>query len=211
MLTTLLSLILAATEPQIGACDPVDGPPIEWSSEQRAEVRARVRSACRALKAPALTCAWLDAVGERESAWRPGVRHVLGRNENGLGALGLSLRWHAAKWPGGGEPAFCSPEASVIVALEIVRRAQLRWGARDLRDVNAVFAGRFRCVDEEERRECFIVRDAAKDRDICRRLELRGVDCRAPLPKRAGGRAVPVRERPAVAAELSTPWAEPAS
>jgi hypothetical protein len=204
MLTVLLALVLATP---IGTCDPVDGPPIRWSAEQRDEVRSRVRATCRAMKAPALTCAWLDAVGDRESAWRPSVRHVLGRNENGLGVLGLSKRWHAAKWPEPPEPAFCSPEASVIVALDIVRRAQVRWGARDLRDVNAVFAGRFRCVEEEGRRECFIERDVARDRDVCRRLELRGVDCRAPLPMRAGGRVVPVHQRPEVAAELSTRWA----
>jgi hypothetical protein len=86
MLTTLLAIILA-TEPQIGTCDPVDGPPIRWSAEQRDEVRSRVRAACRASKAAPMTCAWLDAVGERESSWSPSVRHVRGRNERGLGAL----------------------------------------------------------------------------------------------------------------------------
>jgi len=210
MLTTLLAFVLSvASEPQIGTCDPVDGPPLRWSEEQRAEVRDRVGAACKGMHAPAMTCAFVKAVGARESSWSPSVRHVLGENESGLGVLGLSTRWHRDKWPGRGEdPAFCSPEASVIVALDIVRRAQLTWGARDLRDVQAVYAGRFRCMVELGRSECFIVRDPQKDRDICTRLEAHGVDCRAPLPKRAAGRQVPVRERPEVATELAARWTE---
>ena len=210
MLSTLLPLLLViAPEPQIGTCDPADGPPIEWSAEQRAAVKARVRAACRAMKAAKTTCEWLDAVGERESSWSPSVRHVRGKNESGLGALGLSLRWHRDKWPGDDEdPAFCSPEASVIVALDLVRRAQLHWSARNLVEVNAIFGGRFRCVDEGGQRECFILRDAARDRDICARLQLRGIDCRAELPAKAGGRRVPVHERPTLAAELAGRWAE---
>jgi hypothetical protein len=209
MLTAMLAFVLSvASEPPIGTCDPVDGPPIRWSAEQRDEARDRVRVACRAMRASAATCAWLDAVGDRESAWRPSVRHVLGERENGLGVFGLSKRWHRDKWPGDPEPAFCSPEASVIVALAVVRRAQLLWDARNLIEVNAVFGGRFRCLTEGDQRECFIIRDRARDRDICARLELRGVDCRAPLPKRAGGRSVPVQERPAAAAELAAGWTE---
>lgn len=209
MLSTLLALVLSVgSEPQIGVCDPVDGPPIRWSAEQRDEVRDRVGAACKALGAAPPVCAWLRVAGARESSWSPSVRHVRGRNEHGLGALGLSLRWHRRKWPGGGEPAFCSPEAATIVALDIVRRAQVTWGARDLRDVQAVYAGRFRCVIEQGRPECFIVRDPAKDRDVCERLEQHGVDCRAPLPKRAAGRHVPVHKRPEVAEGLARRWAE---
>lgn len=201
MLSTLLALVLAI--PQIGACDPVDGPPLEWSADQRAEVRSRVRFACAALGAAPGVCAWLDASGSRESSWSPSVRHTLGRNESGLGVLGLSTRWQRDKWPGSGEdPAFCSPEASVLVALAIVRRAQVVWGARDLRDVQAVFAGRFRCVTEGEERHCFIIRDPRADADLCERLELHGVDCRAELPERAAGRRVLLRDRPRVAAEI---------
>jgi hypothetical protein len=209
MLSTLLALVLSvATEPQIGDCDPVDGPPIRWSAEQRDEVRDRVAATCRAMRAAPMVCAWVKVAGARESSWSPSVRHVRGRNEHGLGVLGLSLRWHRSKWPGGGEPAFCSPEASVIVALDIVRRAQITWGARDLQDVQAVFAGRFRCLREEGREECFILRDPAKDRDVCERLEQHGIDCRSPLPRRAAGRHVPVHDRPRVAAELEARWTE---
>jgi hypothetical protein len=213
MLTTLLALFLAATQPpEIGVCDPVDGPPIRWSAEQRAEVRARVRATCKAMRAALLVCAWLDVAGTRESSWSPSVRHTLGEHEAGLGVLGLSTRWHAGKWPTPPEPAFCSPEASVLVALDIVRRAQVTWGARNLLEVQAVFAGRFRCIEEEGRRECFVLSSPARDRHLCASLERHGVDCRvdcrAPLPKRAAGRAVPVRDRPGVAAELAARWAE---
>ncbi len=210
MLQTILAFVLAATQqPQIGVCDPVDGPPIRWSAEQRDEVRARVRFSCGAMRAAPAVCAWLDASGSRESSWSPSVRHTLGEREAGLGVLGLSTWWQRDKWPGSGEdPAFCSPEASVLVALAIVRRAQIVWGARDLRDVQAVFAGRFRCVTEGEDRSCFIIRDVQADRDLCERLELHGVDCRAPLPKRAGGRRVLVRDRPEVAAGLAERWAK---
>lgn len=209
MLSTVLALVLAATAPRIGVCDPVDGPPLEWSADQRAEVRARVRSACKALGAAPMVCTWLDASGIRESSWSPSVRHTLGRGEAGLGVLGLSTHWQRDKWPGRDEdPAFCSPEVSAIVALAIVHRAQTVWEARDLRDVQAVFAGRFRCVTEGEERNCFIVRDVTADADICRRLELHGVDCRAPLRKRAGGRRVPLRDRPKAAEALAERWAK---
>jgi hypothetical protein len=208
MSSTLFALMLAATEPEIGTCDPVDGPPIEWSTEQRAEVRARVAAACKAMRAVPEVCELLDVAGARESSWSPSVRHVLGERENGLGVLGLSKRWHAAKWPEPSEPAFCSPEASVIVALDIVRRAQDRWGARTLVEVQAVFAGRFRCVQEEDRRECFILVDRWRDADICKRLDQRGVDCRASLPKRAAGRKVPLEQRSALATELARVWSE---
>lgn len=212
MLTTTIALLLTAAQgPKIGMCDPVDGPRIEWTDEQRAEVRSRVRAVTRWAKSARMVSDYLDAVGMRESSWSPSVRHTLGKNENGIGPLGLSQRWHGGKWPDDPEPAFCSPEASALVALDIVRRAQERWGARNLIEVNAVFAGRFKCVEEEGRKECFIVRNLAKDRDICMRLEKRGVDCRAELPKNAAGRRVPVRDRPAVAADLELRWKAPRS
>jgi hypothetical protein len=137
------------------------------------------------------------------------VRHVRGRNESGLGALGLSTRWHRDKWPGRDEdPAFCMPEVATLVALDVVRRAQTKWGAGNLIDVQAIFAGWFRCVDEEGRRECFIERYPGRERDLCARLDQRGIDCRAGLRKRAAGRAVPVDQRPALAVELAERWAE---
>lgn len=213
MITTMITLLVAAAQaPTIGVCDPVDGPRIQWTAEQRAETKSRAMAACRRLKADPGICAWVSASGERESDWRPGVRHTKGKGESGIGPLGLSIRWHGDKWPGDPEPALCSPEASVIVALDIARRAQERWGARNLIEVQAVFAGRFRCVTETDgSRECFIVRDIAKDRGICSRLEQRGVDCRAPLPERAAGRRVPVRDRPQVAADLALKWKPPTS
>lgn len=203
MLSTIIALVLAAGSPKIGRCDPADGPPIRWSAEERDEVRARARATCKAQGAARGVCAWLDASGVRESSWSPSVRHTMGVNEAGLGIFGLSKRWHRDKWPGAVEPAFCSPEPSVLVALAIVRRAQVSWGARDLRDVQAVFAGRFACMTDLGRRECFIERNAAADRDVCERLKIRGVDCRAPLPKNAAGRRVKVRDRPARAEALA--------
>lgn len=214
----LIATLLAPEEPlpdvaaplsaQIGQCDPVDGEPLRWSQATRAEVRARVQRACREeLHASPRLCAFYDAVVVRESSGRAGVRHTLGRNENGLGAFGLSLRWHADKWPGTDEdPAWCSPEASLVVAHALVWRAVTHYQARDLLDVQAIYAGRWYCRDDWPRdgvRSCRAAPDARTEASICHRLADRGGMCRAPISRADLGERVPLAARRA--------WAEQAA
>jgi hypothetical protein len=189
----------------VGQCDPVDGPPLVWTAEAREETRARVQATCRAVGASRAVCAWLDASVVRESDGAPGVRHTRASGEWGLGPLGLSLRWHMDKWPGGDEdPAFCSPEASTLVALEIAHRAWTRYEARSLVLVQSIYGGRWRCyhdADTTERR-CFATQ--IENPRLCAALGARDVDCHEPLHRRDLGRRVPLRDRRALAERLAS-------
>lgn len=206
----LITLTLASQgeepSPTIGQCDPVDAPAVVWTDGQRQETRRRAQRACERLGASYEACVFADVVGKRESDFRPGVRHTRGRRENGIGAHGINKRWHYDKWPDDLEPAMCTPEASLIVVLDIVDRAQQRWGAKNLREVQSVYAGRTRSYVQDGKRIRTIVRDLKKDRGICDRLARRGVDCEAPLPPRAAGRRIPVQQRPAVAEQMVQDW-----
>ena len=127
-------------------CDP-DDRVNSWTAAEKMETRDRAWSACKSLGASDLWCAFIDAAIRRESSGVASRVHVLGhdsdgREEYGLGPMGLSVRWHAGKWPGGDEsPAFCSPEVSVLIATEIGRNAITRYGARDARGIQAIFGG----------------------------------------------------------------------
>jgi len=136
----------------------------------RTDARARVKRTCRGMGASSEACRVLDAMVIRESSGDPCAVHRLGPGEYGLGVLGLSCRWHAAKWDGDCE-AFRIPEVSAVVAIRIYRRAVQRHGAKDWREVNSVFAtGKI-----QDR--------AAHDNGFCHRLKRRGIDCSQPLPK----------------------------
>lgn len=202
-----LTALLAGSEnrgldsgPTIGQCDPDDGPRLVWSREQRREARARAKAACRALGASRLVCAWVDVAGLRESSWRPSVRHRRGPNEDGLGILGLDKRSHRDKWPGDPEPAWCTPEASVIVALHIARRAITRWDAQNVSDIQAVFA--FRTIRTDEG-ELLVAKDHRADERLCKAMRARGFGCRTPVKLKDVGRWVPVKDRPARTRELA--------
>jgi hypothetical protein len=207
----LLMLILpsaaeSAPDPSvgmIGQCDPIDGPRLTWTREARRETRRRVQRACRSVGASPAVCAFADAVVIRESAGRAGVRHTLGTpekgiKENGLGAMGLSLRWHADKWPGKDEdPAFCVPEASFIVAHSIMWRAVTRYRAANLLEVQAIYAGRWDCYIDPRtsKKTCRADPSPRTVRAICGRLRARGHSCYDPITKKDLGEKIPLRER----------------
>lgn len=136
---------------EIGQCDPRDGEPYAWSLAMRRDVRARAQQACVSLGAAPIICLYVDEIIVRESSGRASIRHSRGNGEDGLGPMGLSLRWHADKWEGDDEdPKFCQPEVSVLVALEIMRRAIDRYNAVDIVGIQAVFGGHWRCERRDE-------------------------------------------------------------
>lgn len=172
-----------------------------YTREQREETRARVRSTCQSVGASEIVCDYLDAVVIRESSGRAGVRHTLGEGENGLGAMGLSIRWHRDKWPGEDEdPMFCHPEVSALVTLAIMRRAIVRYEAGDLTEIQAIFGGSWDCWGEGRDRMCRA--HPRRTRDLCTRMTRRGWSCYRPVRLRDLGREVKRRDRRIYAARL---------
>jgi hypothetical protein len=175
----------------------------------RRETRARVRAACRAVGGSDLYCAIWDAVAARESSYRAGARHTIGEGEHGLGVFGLSLRWHADKWPGDDEdPAWCTPEAAFAVAHAIAWAAVTRYHATNAADVQAVFAGRWRCRGEGATRRCQADPTPRGLRAICGRLEARGWSCWAPLRLADLGQRLPRAARRSWAELQAARWAD---
>jgi hypothetical protein len=215
LLTLLFTLLLASPpaeslpatqveELPAPSCDPETGPARTYTLEDRRETRARVRAVCEYVGASPITCAFMDAVVVRESSGRAGVRHRKGRREDGLGPMGISLRWHRAKWPGDDEdPMLCHPEVSALVALDTMHRAVRRYQADTMLEVQAVYGGSWSCWrDDQDQRHCQALPTAGTVRSICSRLEARGFSCLAPIDRADLGRYVPVQERRRVAALL---------
>lgn len=182
----------------IGQCDSADGSDrVQWTADDREEVRRRVRRACRSLGASPKLCAYYDAVVVRESSGMASVRHTLGKDENGLGPMGLSLKWHADKWPGRDEdPAFCTPEVSLAVAHAIVWRAVERYHAESLLDVQAIYGGRWSCnTTDTGERVCFADPGQTTVDSVCSRMRARGFSCYSLLTRADLGARIPRRER----------------
>jgi hypothetical protein len=138
-------------------------------------------------------CVMMDVIVCRESSCGiTSVRHTRGtrgQGENGLGAMGLSLRWQSDKWPGRDEdPMFCVPEVSAVVTSAIFWRAVKAYGAEDFRDLQAIFAGRF---FKDEYGKFFAKRSYRGDRDICNRLAGRGINCKTKINRAKLGRFIP--------------------
>lgn len=189
---------------RVGQCDPQDGPGLTWTAEARQETRARVQATCRAVGASKAVCEWLDVSVVRESSGRPGVRHTRALGEVGLGPLGLSLRWHRDKWPGQDEdPAFCTPEASALVALEIAHRAVDRYEVDDLVGVQSIFGGHWRCFTDTESGDKVCYASREEDVVLCSALAARGVDCFDKISKKDLGRRVPLKKRRETAESLA--------
>ncbi len=94
------------------------------------------------------------------------------RWSTGLGAQGLSPTAHLWRIDPTLPPEWlCVPENSTKVLLKIWRRAIQAYGATDLVEVNAVFAGSIRHNKP--------VRRPAKDKQFCTRLASYGLDCHA--------------------------------
>lgn len=202
MLPTIIAWLFTFLQPS--PCDPLDGDGMEWSAEQRQETRDRVRLAClHHLKASPTVCAFYEAVVIRESSGRASVRHTLGQGENGLGAMGLSLRWHANKWPGNDEdPMFCTPEVSLIVAHAIVWRAFTRYHATTMLDAQAVYGAQWRCFENKGKRTCTAAPNGRTEDAICGRMRHLGASCYAPITRKDLGRRVPLGERRQWVAEV---------
>jgi hypothetical protein len=201
-------------------CNDVGAPRVRWSSEAKARTRDRVRAACEALGASPIVCAYDDAIVWRESfGGEASVRHMRGVDsdgtpEHGLGPMGLSLRWHADKWPGTDEdPSFCTAEVSVLVAHEVYWRAVTRYHAETIVDLQAIFAGRFRCTTVDRwgwlarawpsiawvlpvaERECWPMPTARMTADVCERMAARGHSCWRRITVDDLGERVPLDER----------------
>lgn len=195
----------------VGQCDPVDGQRPKWTPEARTETRKRVKRACKQLGGSKRMCAFLDLIVVRESSGRAGVRHTMGENENGLGPMGLSIRWHGGKWPGKDEdPMFCTPEVSTIVAMTIFHRARRRYNAETIVELQAIYSGRGRCYTnpETEKRECIPAPSARTYKLVCPGMERRGYSCRVPMEKKELGAFVPLEERRETAERLVEEWKE---
>jgi hypothetical protein len=210
VISTLILLALAPTTHTvwkaerptavIGQCDP-EGRPREviWHRETRKEVRKRVKDACEHAKAAPIVCAFADAVVMRESAGRAGVRHTLGHREVGLGAMGLSTRWQASRWPGDADPDFCVPEVSFAVAHAIMWSAWRKYRARNILELQSVFgSGGGHCVDGKCRPDV----QGRHVKSICGRMKRRGFDCTTKLHAKDLGEWIPKAERQSWVAEL---------
>lgn len=179
-----------------------------WTAERKAMTRERVAAATRDLGVSAEIAAYHQLIVWRESfGGEASVRHSLGEDvlgqEDGLGAYGLSLRWHRDKWPGDDEdPAFCTPEVSTSVVHEIIWRAVTRYGARNLVEIQAVYAGAVRCRDGA----CRFTISPARRRGLCARATRRGLSCWAPITTRDLGRRLGDEERRSWALGMARRW-----
>lgn len=201
---TLIAVILFSPATPIQNNVPALNPDCdqtEVTPESRKDTRRRVQNVCKAVGASPIICAYMDAIVVRESSGRSGVRHTGGKNENGLGAMGLSLRWQKDKWPGDDEdPMFCSPEVSAIVALAIFHRALGKWKGQDLVDVQGIYGGHWECYNwfqtgDKPRRVCRARRNYRHVGGLCKRMKDRGFSCRTKITRKDLGRFIPRHER----------------
>lgn len=177
----------------VGLCDSRAGEKVPYTAQDRQEVRDRVKHACEMAGDAPIVCAFYDAVVMRESRGRASVRHNRARGEDGLGPMGLSLRWHADKWPGDPDPDFCTPEASLAVARAIVRRAWVRYSVADLLDVQAIYSGRWGCwASSSGKRSCVADPSGHTRAIICKAMRTRGYSCHTKL--KASDFGAPIRK-----------------
>jgi len=144
---------------EVFLCDPVDGPRIKWTAEQRKAVRqlSVIEWRRQGAKGPALR--WHD-------------------DGTGLGAHGLNVRYF------GEGVNLCDPRKSADRALSIARAAVLRYGAKTPWDVQAVYAGRFECVSAYRgEKTCTGTQQDATTSAVCGYMEDRGYSCHAPLTR----------------------------
>lgn len=216
LIAAIVLLINPPTEKpvvEIGQCDPVEGDrPFVWTAEKKQEVRDRVRRVCKHVKASEHACDFLDSLVVRESyGGMASVRHTKGEGENGLGPMGLSLRWHKDKWPGEDEdPMFCTPEVSALVALEIMHRAVRKWNAKTWVGVQAIYSGSFMSGRTEAGNVWRSPKITPKIANrICSPLKLRGVSCWETIRRKDLGRYVPASKRRELALELAASYEAP--
>ena len=139
------ALLETVPTPAMGECAPVGAPRVHWPRELRRETRERVQAIAVGEGASETIRAYADAVVMREGGGDAHVRHTQGEGEDGVGPMGLSIRWHASKWPGEPDPDWCQPEASYEVARVVWRRAIERYGAKNAAEIQAIFGGHWVC------------------------------------------------------------------
>lgn len=178
-------------------CNTPDERRTPWTREAKKRTRDRVKLALEALGVSRSVRAYHDAIVFRESfGGEASVRHTLGedsdgRREDGIGTHGLALRWHAGKWGDDADPGFCTPEVSTVVAHEIIWRAVTRFGARNLVEVQSVYAGAFEC----RAGDCKFTLSFSRRRGLCERMASRGIDCWAMIDESDLGRRLSDRDR----------------
>ena len=202
LVLSLLALLLIPPTPKgspIGKCDPVGGPSLEFTQDDRDEVRARVAHACELSGDAPILCAAYDHIIFRESRGKSSIRHTRGEGENGLGPMGLSLKWQRKRWPGPGDPAFCDPVASLAVMRDIFWKAFKVYHAEDLVDVQAVISGRFDCYVLNGKKTCLANPRGHTAAIMCGEplRKKHGFSCHTPLKASDFGPRVKVADRPA--------------
>lgn len=198
MLDLVLALFGLGAQPQpspIGQCDPVAGPRVEFSKADRERVFDRIEASCLAAGDSPIICAYFDMVTFRESRGRASVRHTRAEGENGLGPLGLSLRWQRHRWPGEADPDFCTPEVSYAVAREVAIKAIAHYHAQSVLDIQAVYSGRWRCFETQKGRECYADPSDHTVAITCPGMKRRGFSCNTAIGRKALGKRIPKRDR----------------
>lgn len=189
----ILPFILALQNPAPPICDP-PGEYRTYTYAHQQETRERVQKVCKRVGASPHICAFMDAIVVRESAGRAGVRHTLGtvgRGENGLGAMGLSIPWHSNKWTGDADPDFCIPEVSAVVTLAIFRRAVKRYNAGNVLEIQAIFGGQW----EHKHGKAWPRPTSRTVGSICSRMRRRDYSCYDRVDLKDLGRNIRLNER----------------
>ena len=192
---------------EIGQCDPVDKEdrPFRWTHAKRREVRDRLDYTFRSQRAAPIIRAYVDVIAYRESyGGTASVRHTLGKNENGLGPLGLSIRFQGRFWSGDPDPDFCTPEVSAVVAHAFFWVAYDNYQARSIADLQAIYGGHWSKSTLWPSGR--IVRRAnqwykEKPR-LCAMMKKRGYNCEEKITARTLGRRVHVSKRLDIVAKL---------
>ncbi len=196
LLLALFGLVSPTPDSPIGLCDPVDGPRVEYSKADRMEVYARIQTACVAAGDSPIICAYFDMVAFRESRGRASIRHTRAEGENGIGPLGLSIRWQAHRWAGDADPDFCVPEVSYAVAREIPIKAITVYHAKNVLDIQAVYSGRVGHAVMPNGKIWHYANPSDHTLAItCPGMKRRGFRCRTPITRKALGKSIPKRDR----------------
>lgn len=167
-----LRIWTAVYEPeQIFQCDPIDGPKLAWSKEQRKAARELAVIEWRRKGANGAALAYIDSVSVRESSGAPSRWHDEG---SGLGLHGLNVHYF------GSDGNLCDPRISARRVWKIAHNAIAAHSAKNWWDVQAVYAGRFECAsDYRGPKTCTGEQQDRTTSAICDRMSQRGHSCYA--------------------------------
>ena len=167
-----LRIWTAVYEPeQIFQCDPIDGPKLAWSKEQRKAARELAVIEWRRKGAKGAALAYIDSVSVREGSGAPSRWHD--------GGIGLGLHGQNVRYYGEGVN-LCDPRESSRRVWKTVKSAIEKRGAKTWWDVQAVYAGRFECAsDYRGPKTCTGEQQDRTTSAICDRMSQRGHSCYA--------------------------------